>query len=894
MNILKLSMVLTLIFLPFVLLAQLPTRIFVIQGTVFSKNSNSVLSGVEISLMRTNSEKDTFTTTDGNGKFELSFKRNRTDSISLKVHLKLNGYQEQNVTYTVEDDNEKKTIYLISENSILTLGTPGEEVTAEDMQNTGKATLDKALHYLIPTFNSTNQPISDGTAHYDPADLRNLGTSRTLITIHKKRKNPSAFVYVNDTPNKGEVAVDLKSIPMAMLQKVTIRKDGGSAEYGSDAIAGVIDFELKGFESCTKTNVNLNTGITGRGEGVMWNYNLFKGLKIGEYGFLNVSHSLYNQEKVYKTGEPQVVKDYGYNDSINNVWSSWIKAHPSLGVQFGQPTLKMMNVFFNTKIPISETKNFYSFGGATYRQNTSFALYRTPYAVTDSYHLVDKTRNGFQPTFESEVLDHQLTLGLNNTAIESSPATTAADKWLYDLSYSMGHNGVNYTVQESFNPSLKTKSPTVFRPGGYEFNTTVVDLLLKRELEDNSALAKVWIEKLDLVLGSEFRMENYIAKEGDEASYEGVGAISFPGIRPSDKIDVSRYNLGGYANTNLTFKNPRWTAGGTFRIENYTDFGNNLSGQFNTQYKINNLLFRAAFSRCFRAPALHQRYFSAVITKQNNNPKQGIFVNEATLNNENPIIKALGIPSLKAETSWNFTSGMDWRSEKPNILVNIDYFDIQLKDRIVYSKSISRKGNPIIEQNFEGESLKFFANALDTRTRGIDASVKFISDNHQWKCSIAYTYAWQQIDSIKTPTSLSQAGIQIVDRKETTRLLFSRPNEKLILRVCYEPTSFWQVVLSATRFGLVKYNAAQAADNEDQVFRAKCVIDLYGSYKMKSSYNLFFNINNIFDEFPDAVQVKDPLTHSTINLGGRFKYTHEVNQFDYNGINFNLGINMNF
>lgn len=283
--------------------------------------------------------------------------------------------------------------------TILTSPVPIDNISAAQLKSTGQLTFDKALTYSIPSFNSTQQTVSDATAAFDPADLRGLGPSRTLVLINGKRKNQSALIYVNDTPGKGEVGTDMKSIPSAAIQNLEILRDGASAQYGSDAIAGVINVILK--NGVGKSTANLFTGVTSKGDGFNIGGDFNTGLRVGEKGSLNITLGYANQDKTNRAGSPG-------KDELFGVDNEWTRANPELGMVIGLPKMETTNLFVNFEQPTGENGKFYTFGGVTYRKATSYALYRTPYWITTDYGLLTptgETYNGFLPNFTSKVLD---------------------------------------------------------------------------------------------------------------------------------------------------------------------------------------------------------------------------------------------------------------------------------------------------------------------------------------------------------------------------------------------------------------------------------------------------------------------------------------------------------
>lgn len=754
--------------------------------------------------------------------------------------------------------------------SVLDSPVPIDNISSQELEATGQITLDQMINFKMQSFNASQQTISDATAHFNPADLRGLGPSRTLVLINGKRKNPSALVYINDTPGKGEVGVDMQSIPIGAVERVEILRDGASAQYGSDAIAGVINIILK--EEAETTTVNSFSGITTAGDGFNYGFGANTGFELFETGFLNVTTSYKEQEYTNRSGEP------GSDEFLDAEGSEeWINANPDLGMIVGQPDMTTFDVFYNAEIPLNNQSTFYSFGGVTLRQGTSFALYRTPYWVPDPdhvFHRDNEVYNGFHPTFETDINDRTLGLGIKSQIRD----------WAVDISAVSGTNTVAYHIGETMNPDLGRQSPTRFDAGGYRFQNFVNNIDLFRK-----------VGNFNIGFGSEFRTERFQAFAGEEASYHGNGSISFPGIRPNDEVDENRNNVGIYAD--LEYDNDIIIIGGAARFENYDDFGKNFTWKFNARYKPfgETLSFRASASTGFRAPSLHQIHLSNVQTLISD----GTISNQGTFNNHSPVIRELEVPELTQENAINFSAGITLQLFR-NLEMTLDYYDIRVNDRILFTNEIGSDGDPNTVTALEDTlraynvtSLKFFTNAADTRTKGADlvATYKQLTlGNGFLDISLAANITSTTIESaIRTPLPLAISGNEIFNRKEQARIISARPANKFLLALNYGLNKF-KSGLSFTRFGDVTWRHA-SDPAKDQTFSAKIITDLNLSYKASTTATIGLTIQNLMDIYPDEVDAKgDPIT----NLGGRFKYAWEVNQFGYLGTVISARISLKF
>ena len=838
-----------------------------INGTVNGSDGNSDLALAGVNIVEQGTTNGTISKIDGT--FSLT-----VDNLPVVLVFDYIGYGQETVTVRNADYlTVSLSQDLIRGDDVVVVGSryrprtsitspvPVDNIRIKDLRGTSQISFDKMLHYVVPSFNSTQQTISDATAHFDPADLRGLGPSRTLVLINGKRKNPSALVYINDTPGKGDVGVDMNSIPAHAIERVEVLRDGASAQYGSDAIAGVINIILS--DDINRTNVNAYSGITQEGDGFQFGANVNTGVKIGDNGFLNVSAGFSDQEETNRAGEPGADGLFGPifgDDALINGTHPFIQANPDLGMRVGLPNMTNANVFFNSGIKLENGGEVYSYGGLVYRDGLSYALYRAPYWIPDNFNLhhdVGTTYTGFQPTFETFTFDNQFTAGFRSEA----------EGWAYDISYNFGSNSVDYLIGNTLNLDLAEASPTEFNAGGYEFRNDIINLDINRQFED----------KYFVGFGAEYRQENFVANAGEADSYFGSGAQSFPGLQPQNEADANRSNVGAYVDVGADFS-PNFFAGAAVRYEDYSDFGTSLTYKVNARVKddLNRYVLRGSVSTGFRAPSLHQIHLSIIQTLISG----GTVSNQGTFDNSSPVLRKLGVEQLKEEESLNFTIGVAARPVN-NLYLSADFFQIDLDDRIVYSSSIASSDTnttvgAILQQN-NITSLKFFINAVNTRTRGVDFVANYQMDKLELNAAASF-YDHEIQGQINTPDVLSRDGIDIFDRKEQSRVLSARPNQKIILGASYDMDPFI-VGLTGTNFGEVTWQHASDA-SLDQTFSAKFLLDLNVNYRITKGVGISLLVNNLLDTYPDEIETGGDFV---TDLGGRFRYPWEVNQFGFNG-----------
>ena len=823
-------------------------------------------------------EKDTTkgTSTNDQGEFELSVTNIPVTLIFSSVGyttLEKTVYKGASITIVLKEDNVLDEVVLTGNRAkprtILDSAVPIDNISVKELQATGQTSIDQMLNFAVPSYNASNQTVSDATAHFDPADLRGLGPSRTLVLVNGKRKNQSALVYVNDTPGKGEVGVDMKSIPTAAIERVEVLRDGASAQYGSDAVAGVVNIILK--KNISFTEVNVSSGVTSRGDGFNGAADVNHTFTFNEGGFVNTTLGLSYQDFTNRAGEPG-------KDDLFGVNNQWTKDNPALGMTIGQPEMKKGDLFVNGEYPLNDNTKLYAFGGFNLRKGKSFALYRTPYWITDDFGLLTpsgQTYNGFQPTFETDIRDFLFTAG----------STFKLGAFNADLSASYGSNSVDYTIGNTINVSLGANSPTSFNAGAYAFSNFIGNFDVSRTFGDVS-----------IGLGLEGRQERFEVTAGEESSYINGGAQSFPGLQPSNALNETRTNIGGYGTLDWDISDDFLIAG-AIRHENYSDFGGNTSWKISSRYKLGEAgVLRASYSTGFRAPSLHQVYLSNVQTLVSGST----ISNQGTFNNVSQVIKDLGVASLFAETSKSISAGLTVKASR-DFTISFDYYNVRVNDRVVFSGEIGATDdngntNATVQQiliDNSVTSIKFFINAADTKTEGFDYTMRYKNIDFaagKLAVNLAVNINRTKLEGeVKTPTNLANYKRSIFNRKEQSRIISARPSTKLLFGTNYKIGKF-TANFNNTYFGEVTWQHATDA-SKDQTFKGKVVTDLSFGYDISDKISVNAQVNNLFDVFPDEIDTKGDVV---TDLGGRFRYPWEVNQFGFNGTSFKGGITFKF
>jgi iron complex outermembrane receptor protein len=772
-----------------------------------------------------------------------------------------------------------------------TSALPIDVLSAKDLTSTGQVTFDKALQYKIPSFNVVQTPVNDATSLLDPYEIRNMGPSRTLILINGKRKNLSSLLYVQTSPGRGETGADISAIPTDAIERVEILRDGASAQYGSDAIAGVMNIILK--KGTTNSAVTVRSGITGKGDGEMLGVSLNAGSTVGEKGFVNYTVDF---SKVNQANRPGTVDAAGeaadFGASLASV-QSFLAKHPDAGNINGAPETAAAKFLVNGGKELSETTSMYYNAAYVYKKVNSFANYRTPYwrALADYPYLNDFFGNGnksnpsyegYVPTFEGDLNDYNATLGYK----------AVINGWNSDFSVTVGGNTQTYSVNNSHNRSdikdsngqnvYQENSPISFKPGGTGFNHIV----------GNIDVSKVLSDKISIGFGSEFRTETFEVMEGDKASWDGIGADSFAGNRPENSGKWNRYNIGVYGDLAYDVTKD-FLVNGTVRYEDYSDFGSATVGKLSTRYKFldDKITLRGSASTGFRAPTLHQIYTQK--SQYSFVAGQGIQVS-GIINNISPQARQLGVPNLKAEKSTNYTIGVGAKLSR-NFNFTIDYYNITVEDRIVLGD----------RQSTQFGDAAWFSNSFDSRTSGLDVVANYnnieLGDGKLgFNLSGNITFQNERISAVRAGDSFSQT---------LESLMFtSRPDTKWILGADYKIGKFG-LLLNNTYFGKTTFDQDGMAAGLKTEFIPKIVTDLGVNFSATSKLTFALNINNIFNVLPewkfvaenaagsailaDPAQVKNQSNLITFNQ--RYSMvTYDGSHFSQLGTMFNLSMNYRF
>jgi iron complex outermembrane receptor protein len=855
---------------------------------------------------------------------------------------------------------------VINEKTIIVTGTrsanrtvanspvPVDVIGADAIANSGQTETNRILNQLVPSFNFPQPSIADGSDAVRPATLRGLSPDQTLVLVNGKRRHVSALLNINGTIGRGSAAVDLNLIPGIAISRVEVLRDGAAAQYGSDAIAGVINIRLKSAshggraavtwgEYITTLNdvakvTGLQTNSAGQpildpataisstgaryfltntdGElhvqdGAQLTSGVNIGLPVGPNGFVNLTGEYHWRQDVNRAGfDPRPNFTLGVG-STTTVFDSRELGFNRREFKFGDPKSRDYNLILNSGYDITPDWQLYAFGTYGHRNATSAANWRqynnntanrnyavlapneAPTTGPNGGNFVPLTPMGFLPLIETHLRDYAATIG----------ARGKIGGWSVDLSAGRGHNKFDYQVHDTLNASFGTASPSDFDAGGLRYAQNIVNLDVSHDY------AVGFAKPLTVAAGAEYRHENFKIRPGDNFSWAAgplfraafattsancatqggvfnagtgfcrfpgreapVGAQGFPGIPEISRTNAKRHSYSAYAELDTDpIEGLTTTLAG--RYEHYSDFGSTWNGKLAARWEvIPGYALRGSISNGFRAPSLHQQFFTTTST----NFISGVPVDIATVAVNSPIAQALGSKPLKPEKSTNFTLGATANPFR-GLTVTADYYHIKIKNRVVLTENLGASGSGTTAQNAAVNAIlvangfpsvgaaRFFINGLDTTTSGIDVVAAYRLDLNQlgtWNLTAAYNHSNQKIDKrLNTLGPLAQIpGLVLFGRQEGIRFTDAQPHDKVVLSADGDIGRFG-VTARTTRYGKVISPGAVApladptsltAIGPDDIFlSAKWITDLEVRLKGGNGVEFAVGANNLFDVYPD-------------------------------------------
>ena len=783
---------------------------------------------------------------------------------------------------------------------------PIDVISADQLENSGQTETNKLLNQLVPSFNFPQPSLTDGTDSLRPATLRGLSPDQTLVLINGKRRHTSALLNINGSVGRGSAAVDLNETPPIAIDRVEVLRDGAASQYGSDAIAGVIDLQLskrKGV-SASVTYGEYDTDLAGVAQvtGVQTGAN---GLPVvaAAGGTNNDILALTTNGKERHRNDGQTVTlatriglpvgPEGYfvfsaqfrdRDPTNRSGADPRRQYPTVGDpreltidrythRFGDGKATDYNIFVNSGYQLTPDIEAYAFGSYGIRDANGAGFYRRANDARNRDFAASTTTfvsfypDGFLPLIDSAIEDISGAVGIKGT---SGP-------WTADLSWVYGQNKLDYGVENSFNVSLGgLASPRKFDAGGLAFGQHVVNLDITRKFDVSL------VKSLGLAFGGEFRNENFKIRQGDIASFingpfsvapfnAAGGAQVFPGFRPNNAVNASRHSFSGYVelDTDITDKLTVQLAG---RYENYSDFGDTVNGKAAVRYEpIRGIAFRGSISTGFRAPSLAQQFFAT--TSTNNTVVNGVaqLIEVGTFPVNDPVAVALGSQPLRPEKATNIAGGIVFGLVR-GLSVTADYYNIAIRNRIVLTENLT--GAAVVAQlQANGisnvTSARFFVNGVNTRTQGVDIIGTYKVPEFglgKFRLTAGYNYNQTSITRRAALSIPSLANSVLFGRTESFRLTDGQPRSKINLALDWSLSRF-SALIRTNRYGRVGTAAssgvtvtngvvnipALGTQVGDFTLSPKWVTDVQVAVKLLKQFEIAVGADNVLDVYPDRL-----------------------------------------
>ncbi len=726
--------------------------------------------------------------------------------------------------------------------------SPVDVITSKMLKEQGTTEVATALANLEPSIDFPRPSVTDATDAIRPATLRGMSPDQTLVLINSVRGHSSALLNINSSVGRGSSAVDLNTIPSEALELIEVLRDGASALYGSDAIAGVVNLRLRQANTGGAANVTYgfyNTDVNAArdhrhvtGEGVV-TVGGWQGLNLGDDGFLTISGE-------YTHRNPTSRGDFDPRLAV-----------PAVDSRYGDPEVGAYSFYANAGKPIGGNWQLYGWAGYQNRDSKSAAFPRIPSSVAAN-GLASVYPNGFLPLIQSKSVDMTFTGG----------AKGEIDDWAVNVDLSYGRNEIELDTLHSANYSLGTGTPKSFYDGKMSYDQLVGNLDVSKQFDV--------FKSLTVAFGLEGRRETYDLRAGDLSSYTGSGAQGFPGFSPANNVSVDRGNESLYFDleARVTDKLQVGLAG---RGEDYSDFGTTATGKVSARYDFTpNFAIRGAASTGFRAPSLQQGYFTSIASViQNNN-----VILTGTFPSTSAVAAALGGKALQPEKSTNLSAGFVFR--KGNFNVTLDGYEIHVRDQLALSENISSSFSAAVGNLLAPYSVKaarFFINGVSTTTKGIDlvASYRLNTDNAGlFDFTLAGNINNVDVTKVPTTTSALNPAPTLYSRSRILTLEEGTPRQKVTGSVVWSRGNFGATARLTHYGNVVQPGTTAAADNP---VGSHTITDLEVRYKAMDNLTFAVGANNLFDVYPDALPAAKNGSgvlafpfYSPFGFNGRFLY----------------------
>jgi iron complex outermembrane receptor protein len=782
-----------------------------------------------------------------------------------------------------EDDKQLEEVVVVGSRARGHTATetlaPVDLIDRAKLDSTGALEVGKILQTLEPSFNFSTTFISDGTDIIRPATLRALGPDQVLVLVNGKRRHQQALVNVQQTIGRGSAGTDINAIPLSAIARVEVLRDGAAAQYGSDAIAGVINIILK--DNTDESRASVQLGQTYEGDGDNYHGGFNTGWAFGDGGFINLTAEYRDRRETNRAGPDLLRVD-----------------PPRVTQRIGDADAKDKYLWFNSGVEAGEGE-FYAFGGWSEREGDSSGFFRS---AGDGRTVPEYYPDGFLPNIITTVTDGSFAAGFRGPI---------NDAWSFDASANWGRDRFDFHERNSVNVSWYYEP----RPGGGIYGESPTEADTGSLIQDQTTLNLDFTGSFDgiggntmfLATGLEYRRENYQVVAGDDVSWmygrtnnpavvivnqtggtAAAGIQGFPGFQPSTEVDEGRHSYAIYGDLEAPV-NDQFTLGAALRFEDFSDFGNTAIGKLSARYEANDrFALRGTVSTGFRAPGIQQAMFSQVSTNLNS---AGVLTDTLTARADSGVTRALGIAPLKEEESLNFGLGFTAQLSD-EFSLTMDVFQIDIDDRIIFSGEVvpeAAAGCNATNSNcpiraalapFNVGQAQFFTNAIDTKTKGIDIVAEYdteLGNGDPFVLSALVHFNDTEVTARHSTSSILPAEV-LFPRAQVTLVEEGQPGAHHVLGANWTHDA-WNFDVRANYYGSV---AGEGFTGVKQTWSGEWLADLTVSYKFSDGFKLTAGGTNIFDQYPDKWDdLGGPQNNPFPALG--FIYGWETVPFGING-----------
>lgn len=891
------------------------------------KGYYSIKEGLELLLYET----DLSAIVNESGQLGITYKQqNKSKKMNQKLGIiaaLLSATSQTTLAQELEKEQEQEFEKIsiigsrVSGRSADDLPVPVDILSAEALANTGQSEVGRMLQAIAPSFNFSSSAISDGTDALRPATLRGLGPDQTLVLINGKRRHQASLIHINTSVGRGTAGTDMNAIPASAIKRIEVLRDGAAAQYGSDAIAGVINIVLN--DQAEGGKVALSYGEYSEGDGETTNFDLNKGFALGSDGYLNATLNIRDRGLTNRAGLHGSCQFSGCTTLSNGnllLGDAREATAPRTTFRIGDADSQQIGLTLTSGYDIGGGE-LYSFLTYSSRDNESAAFFRHNNNNGGNAPLQDGDATipaGFLPKINTEIKDISYNVGYQ---------TFFDNGAMLDLSYTYGENNIDYetsdTINSSFANSLRygdsgltaeeIRSTIPRSAFAYGLELTLQTLNLDFSQEFNL---------FSLAMGAEIRTDEYRVSPGDEYSYrdydtdEGnslypddrsAGAQGFGGIGPVSAVDESRNVFSVYADVEAELTED-FILSAAIRYDDYDGFGDSSNLKLAANWSVTeDFALRSAISTGFRAPSMQQLYFNNIstqfVTDPNNPGGDQIALQVGTFRNDSVLAQAIGIPELKEEESINYSFGVVYHATE-NIDITVDFYAIDIEDRIVISNKLGEGLSPALDAALKASGAgagQFFLNGADTETRGVDMIATWNTEalGGDVDVTLAANFTKTEVTDVFTPPNSGLEGIspdKIFSEQDISIIEEWQPENRISLSSLYKKGN-WTVNLAFNRYG--EYTIT---DGGRQTYGAEVLTDLRINYQLND--NLSFNLggNNVFDVMPDKNEIGNSRTGTIVDSSGNvivsspgvFTYSRRSAPFGFNGAYYYIGAEYRF